>query len=155
MRHRQDWHKDIGLFASLFVLAAMLPVLITGVANIENLRLLINAKQPEELNIWFEPSSIVTHPGVKFKVKVMAQYNDQRNYVPKVVGNVAGSTELEVEPLKVDWQVPFTGKQELGELTVTANSAGNFKLTLPANGVFTQIASLNINTAQAEIISRP
>jgi len=152
---RKYWKKNGLTYFSFFAIAAILPILMFGVLNPDSLKTFIRADQPSDLRIWFEPAEIVTHPGIKFKVKIMASYEDKYNLVPKVEASIRPNKDLNIVPDKIAYEKPFSGTVELGNYDVSANTYGTFNLEVSGPSIFTQTTNLNINTAKAVIYSKP
>jgi hypothetical protein len=155
IRHRSYWEKSGMTFLSFFALAAILPILLIGVLNSEGLKTMIRANQPNELRIWFEPAEVITHPKVKFKIKVMAEYDSSDSLVPKVETTLKKNGDFNIDNPKISYETPFSGKVVLGNYEMTTNSTGTFSLEIPSAAVFTQLTDLNISTAKAIIYSKP
>jgi len=151
--HKKRYWSEMSI--SFLAMSALLPLLLIAVMKSQDLKTIINAGEPPELRIWFEPAQIVTHPGVKFKIKIMADYEDKVNLIQKIEAVIRKSDQLSVKPLNIKYDIPFSGTKELGACEVTANSTGDFDLDIPNNGVFTQTTDLDITTAKAVIYSKP
>jgi hypothetical protein len=148
--------KKSGLmFMSFLGMAALLPVLMIGVLNPEGIKTIIKADQPPDLRIWFEPAEVITHPGLKFQVKVMAEYDSKTGFVPKVEGNIKSDVKINISPEKVSYEVPFSGTVVLGTYQVSSSAVGKYVLEIPPAGVFTQAPNLNVLTSGAVVYSRP
>lgn len=151
---RDIWRRSGGMFMSFALVAAILPVLMWGMVGTDNLRLLTRADTPTPLRLWFEPAAVVTKPGQKFELVLMAEYDDKNKLIPQVKAGLRAGAGLKVEPLEVEYRQAFVGRVELGRFEVEVLEPGTQRVEVRPGSVNTTLPDVDVETAAAQITVR-
>jgi len=142
MVRKSEWRKHAGVFASLFAVAAILPVLLVGATNPNALRVLTSADEEVALRLWFEPELVELPVGAEYKLSVMAEYDSRANLVPSVQIPLKSSSGLEISPATVEYPQPFTGRTKIGEVSVKSRARGTYQVEIVEGGINTTLPDL-------------
>ena len=143
--------KQIKMFVSLGVVAAMLPLLLWGVTQAPRLTLQTRAESVQ-LRLWWEPAQVVIKPGQAVRLTLVAEYINQNKLIPMVKAVLKVPAGLQVEPAEINFGQAFAGRTVGGETTAVGGHAGRFELGVVEDGVFTGIPNMEVIEKKAVII---
>jgi hypothetical protein len=142
------------VLVSLVFAAAILPVMLAGVLNPQGLSLITRADEADEIRIWFEPAEVVTKPGVKFKLDVMADFESETQIIPAISAIIQHGSDLSINLEKVVYDTPFRGVTKIGTIEVKAESEGKFELGIDPNSVAVSLPDIGVVSAKTLITSK-
>ena len=105
--------KQIKMFVSLGVVAAMLPLLLWGVTQAPRLTLQTRAESVQ-LILWWEPAQVVIKPGQAVRLTLVAEYINQNKLIPMVKAVLKVPAGLQVEPAEINFGQAFAGRTVVG-----------------------------------------
>jgi hypothetical protein len=148
---RKYWRESKGVVLTLAMMGAILPVVIWGVVNKQQLAILASAKPMDEMRLWLEPPEVVMTVGQKTKFTIMAEYSRTDKLIPMIKTNIQSDEGLKTNTSEIIYNWGFSGKTKIGEVEVEAVSRGARNLAILDNSVFTGLPDLSIVTAGAKI----
>lgn len=148
--------KILKSFLPIFVLSAMLPFLIGFVVSPPDIGFLTRADSSSELRVWLEPANVVMSRGSEASFTVVASFESDTMLIPEISLNIVGGPSLSVNNPNLSYSIPFSGKVELGKVTVAALESGQATLTIPEDSIIITAfdSPLEITTGAANIVVR-
>ncbi|MEK9200842.1 MAG: hypothetical protein AAB909_02595 [Patescibacteria group bacterium] len=105
---------------SFVLVAALLPVILFGAVMREKLSFSASADANPVLRIWFEPAALILSPGQSISVKMMMESDAEQRLVGSVHVPLIVSGDVQIDPSKIEFQKPFLGRTEVGNVRVTS-----------------------------------
>lgn len=126
--HHQQWHsflKTIRKNMMWLFIAALLPVIVWVVAESDIFSYLSRASAPQQLYVWFEPTTIIAKPGERVTFEVLSRFttDDEKSIVPFTVF-LASDPRLLLNKQELRSDSVFRGRRSLGSISVTAPRSG-------------------------------
>ncbi len=131
---------------SFVLVAAFLPVILAGALSQNGFRTFTKASGNNDLRIWIEPSAVVAHTGQTVKLRIMAEYEDYENPLPKLDVTARLDSGLSTINNQISYDSSFNGKKQIGILEVVARETGEQKVWLDELSVDTGLPNLNVVT---------
>lgn len=148
---KKSWRKHRRLYLSIMAVTVFFPILLISVVSDQQVRLFSLASEPTPLRIWIEPASIIASKNQSFSVSIVGEYEGKGMIIPQVKATLVGSG-LTINPGEVEYKQAFTGRVNLGTVKVRAGQAGNYKIGVAENSVFTSLPDLQVVTGSSQVI---
>lgn len=148
--------KIVKNFLPVFVLAAMLPFFIGFVVAPPDIDFFTRADSASSLRVWLEPSNIVMSSGSQTTLTVVASFESETKLIPEISFDVVGSESLAISNSKIVYSIPFSGRVELGEVTVSAAESGKAEVIIPEDSIVVNAfdGPLEITSGSTNIVVR-
>jgi hypothetical protein len=143
--------KNGGIFVSFFAVAAFLPVLLVGVTSPGSLKLLTHADAAEVLRMWIEPETAIVKLGEEVDLKVMAEYDDARQMIPRLETGLRADSMLGLVTEKVVYDKPFSGRVTVGLVHLVPQTRGSFDIAIVEGSVNTTLPNVDVVTQVAKL----
>lgn len=141
-------------FSSWFFIAAILPIVVFAATNREAYTLNSQAAQNPTIRIWIEPSRLITSVGKPAKLKVYANFENDKKLIHGLTVSLLGGSDLRIAPATLSTPNPFQGRVALGEFSVTPQNTGTFEIALTADAKDAQGQLVQIETQPSTIITK-
>lgn len=148
--------KVLGRFLPVFVLAAALPFLIGFVAAPPDISFLTRADEAQELRVWLEPANVILRPGSSTELSVVAQFDGDGKLIPEISLSIVSEGGVTLENENITHSIPFSGRAEIGKVTVRAASVGQAVVSIPKENILITAfeGPLEVSVGKANIIVR-
>lgn len=134
MKIRNSVFVFLKRYSAFFVLSAILPVGLFLVLSSQNYSLFTKAARNLELRLWLEPRNVIIKPQQNIKLKLIGEFIDETAIIGGVTVKFQSDT-FRIDPQEISYTKPFRGRLELGEITLTADQAGDFSLVISKENV--------------------
>lgn|SRR3989344_2512370 len=141
-------------YASWFVIAAILPIVVFAATNREAYTLNSQAAQSPQVRIWIEPSRVVALVGKPVKFKVYADFESSKKLVNGITVSLSGGAGLRIAPATLSYLSPFQGRVSVGEFSLTSQSAGTSDITIVAEAKDAAGQPVDVITSPTTIVTK-
>lgn len=146
------YQKLFKRFIPIFGLSLFLPFLLFFAISPPKFDFTPRANQPQELRLWFEPSSVVAKVGQPTKVKLMGLVENDLEPIHSISINLNPTKNVSVTPSQIVYSDAFTGRTILQVIEITPTAAGEFSIQIPKDKVVTSVGEVNIITSPLQMI---
>lgn len=143
-------------FLLIFGLALVLPFMLTMLSKPETLTFLTRAERELKLNIWFEPSGVITNTGQEVEVDVMASFESEVTLLNYIKVNFVDVEGVSILPNFIVNQRPFRGIVKIGSLSFTPLAPGSYEIAVERDNVALEVnkGDVEIQTGKINLIAK-
>lgn len=145
------WKESRGIIGSLVLVAAILPVLLWGVFNSQQLNLQAKGTKSSALRIWFEPAELVMKVGQVGNFEVLAESDLPYVAISDLKVHIETTSGLKSSENSLSFSKGFMGRVKLGSVKVTAVKKGVQYVTVPGNMNISHLPNLLIESSAAKV----